>query len=81
LIIQNSVELCNSLKKKSLELEESDENRLRLKILDYFIERNVSDDIFEEVLTIRINDPDPKKLQSKNICTEILEAWKSRRLA
>jgi hypothetical protein len=73
--------LCNSLKKKSLELEESDENRLRLKILDYFIERNVSDDIFEEVLTIRINDPDPKKLQSKNICTEILEAWKSRRLA
>ena len=81
MIIQNSVELCNSLKKKSLELEENDENRLRLKILDYFIDRNVSDDIFEEVLTIRINDPDPKKLQSKNICTEILEAWKSRRLA
>ena len=81
MIRQNSVELCNSLKEQSLALEENDENRLRLKILDFFIDRNVSDDIFEEVLTIRINDPDPTKQQSKDICKEILEAWKSRHLA
>jgi hypothetical protein len=42
-------------------LEETDENRLRVKILDFFIDRNISDDVFEEVLTIRINDPDPTK--------------------
>ena len=81
MIIQNSVELCNSLKEQSLALEENDENRLRLKILDFFIDRNVSDDIFEEVLTIRINDPDPTKQQSKDICKEILKAWKSQHLA
>lgn len=78
--MQYAVELCNTLKGKSLELEESDENRLRLKILDFFIDRNISDDVFEEVLTIRINDPDPTKKQSKDICMEILEAWKSRHL-
>jgi hypothetical protein len=78
--MQHAVELCNKLKGKSLELEESDENRLRLKILDFFIDRNISDDVFEEVLTIRINDPDPTKKQSKDICKEILQAWKSRHL-
>jgi hypothetical protein len=81
LTIQNAVQLCNSLKEKSLELEETNENRLRLKILDFFIDRNIADDIFEEVLTIRINDPDPAKQQSKDICKEILEAWKSRHLS
>jgi hypothetical protein len=81
LTLQKAVELCNTLKNRSLELEDSDENRLRLKILDFFIDRNVADDVFEEVLTIRINDPDPDKQQSKNICKEILEAWKSRHLA
>ena len=75
---QKAVELCNTLKNKSMELEDTNENRLRLKILDFFIDRNISDDVFEEVLTIRINDADLDKQQSKNICKEILEAWKSR---
>jgi hypothetical protein len=39
-----------------MESEDTNENRLRLKILDFFIDRNISDDVFEEVLTIRIND-------------------------
>jgi len=78
LTLQKAVHLCNTLRNKSMELEDTNENRLRLKILDFFIDRNISDDVFEEVLTIRINDPDPAKQQSKNICKEILEAWKSR---
>ena len=49
---------------KRMESEDTNENRLRLKILDFFIDRNISDDVFEEVLTIRINDPDPDKQQT-----------------
>lgn len=79
--LQHAVRLCHTLKDKAMELEETDENRLKMKILDFFIDRNISDDVFEEVLTIRINDPDPTKEPSKNICREILEAWKSRHLA
>jgi hypothetical protein len=42
--------------------------------LDYFINRNVPDEMFEGVLKARLNDPDPAKEQSKVICAEILEA-------
>jgi hypothetical protein len=78
MVMNNAVELCKVLKNEAIENgEESDENKLRLRILDFFITRNVPDDIFEEVLTIRINDPDPEKNLSKVICKEILEAWKS----
>jgi hypothetical protein len=53
-------------------------NNLRLRILDYFITRNISDDMFEELLKARLNDPDPAKEQSKVICAEILETWQNR---
>jgi hypothetical protein len=57
--------------------DDSAVNNLRLRILDFFITRSVSDDIFEEVLKARLNDPDPAKEQSKVICAEILQAWQT----
>jgi len=71
-------ELCQKLKTEAIAKQDaSTANKLRLRILDYFITRNVSDDNFEEVLKARLNDPDPVKKQSKVICAEILEAWRS----
>jgi hypothetical protein len=53
-------------------------NDLRIRILDYFIIHDFSDDIFEDVLKGRLDDPDPAKESSKVICAEILEAWRNR---
>jgi hypothetical protein len=74
-----ATELCQKLKSEAVTRQDASEvNNLRLRILDYFINRNVSDDMFEEVLKARRNDPDPAKEQSKVICAEILEAWQNR---
>lgn len=71
-------ELCQSLKTEaSARQDDSAVNNLRLRILEFFITRNVPDDIFEEVLRARINDPDPAKKESKVICAEILQAWQA----
>ncbi|MBL7124901.1 MAG: hypothetical protein ISS51_02255 [Dehalococcoidales bacterium] len=71
-------ELCQRLKDEAIARQDaSAENNLRLRILDYFITRDVSDDVFEEVLKAQLNDPDPAKEQSKVICAEILEAWRT----
>jgi hypothetical protein len=52
-------------------------NNLRLRILDYFITRNVPDDMFEGILEARLSDPDQAKEASKVICAEILQAWQT----
>ena len=73
-------ELCRKLKSEAIARQDtSAANNLRLRILDYFITRNVPDDTFGEVLKGRLNDPDPAKEQSKVICADILEAWQTRR--
>ena len=73
-------ELCQKLKSEAIARQDTSAvNNLRLRILDYFITRNVPDDEFEGVLRGRLNDPDPDKEQSKVICGQILEAWQNRR--
>ena len=75
----NVTKLCEVLKTEAKASGDASRfNQLKLRILDYFIEREVGDDIFEDVLKARINDPDPAKEESKIICSQILEAWQSR---
>jgi hypothetical protein len=70
--------LCQKLKSETIARQDTDAvNNLRLRILDYFIIRNVPDDMFEGILKTRLNDPDPAKEQSKVICAEILQAWRA----
>lgn len=72
-------ELCRSLRSEAIvKQDKSVDNDLRLRILDYFITHDPLDDVFEEALKTRINDPDPAKEQSRIICTQILEAWQTR---
>jgi hypothetical protein len=72
-------ELCRSLRSEAIvRQDKSVDNELRLRILDYFITRDPSDDVFEEALKTRINDPEPAKEQSRIICAQILEAWQTR---
>lgn len=74
----SATELCQKLKSKAIARQNASAvNKLRLRILDYFITRNVPDDMFEGVLKARLNDLDPDKEQSKVICAEILEAWRT----
>jgi len=69
-------ELCQKLKSEAMARhDDSEVNDLRLRILDYFIINDISDDIFGDVLEARLNDPDPAKELSKVICAEILKAW------
>lgn len=69
----NVRELCQRLKSEAIERQDADEyNDLRLRILDYFIAHDIPDDVFEEVLKDRVNDPDPAKEESKIICAQIL---------
>ena len=72
----SATELCRKLKNKAIVSKETGAvNELRLRILEYFINRDVPDDVFEEALKTRLRDPDPAKEQSKIICAQILEAW------
>ena len=74
----SAIKLCKKLKDEAAAGQDSsDVNNLRLRILDYFITRNIPDDMFEGVLKARLNDPDPAKEQSKVICAEILERWQN----
>lgn len=75
----SATELCQRLKSEAIARQDaSADNDLRLRILDYFIALNPSDDVFEGALKARLNDPDPAKEQSKVICAQILEAWRTR---
>lgn len=75
----SAAELCQKLKSEAVARQDASAvNSLRLRILDYFITRDIPDDMFEGVLESRLNDPDPAKEQSKVICAEILEAWRNR---
>ena len=74
----SATELCQKLKSEAIARQDTSAvNNLRLRILEYFITRNVPDDMFEGILKARLNDPDPAKEQSKVICAEILEAWQT----
>ena len=74
----SATELCQKLKSEAIARQDpSAVNNLRLRILDYFISRNVPDDRFESILKARLNDPDPAKEQSKVICAEMLKAWRT----
>jgi hypothetical protein len=76
--ITSATELCQKLKSEATARQDaSAESNLRLLILDYLINSNIPDDIFQEVLQARLNDPDHAKEQSKIICNEILEAWRN----
>ncbi len=76
----SATELCQKLKSEATARQDASAvNNLRLRILDYFITRNVPDDMFEGILKAHLNDPDPTKEQSKVICAEILQAWQTRR--
>lgn len=71
-------ELCQRLKSEAIaRQDEGPDKDLRLRILDYFIAHDPSDDVFEKVLRARLNDPDPAKEQSKIICAQILEEFVS----
>lgn len=72
-------ELCQRLKSEAMAKQDASAvNDLRLRVLDYFITHDISDDIFEDVLKARLSDPDPAKEQSKVICAEILGAWRTK---
>ena len=74
----SAMQLCQKLKSEAIAKRDAGAvNNLRLRILDYFIDRDVPDDIFAEALESRINDPDPSKEQSKIICAKILESWQT----
>jgi hypothetical protein len=74
----SATELCQKLKSEATARQDTSAvNNLRLRILEYFITRNFPDDMFEGILKARLNDPDPAKEQSKVICVEILEAWRT----
>ena len=75
----SATEVCRKPKSEAVARQDASAvNNLRLRILDYFITRNIPDDTFEGVLKARLNDPDPAKEQSKVICAEILERWQNR---
>jgi len=75
----SATELCQKLKSEVVARQDTSAvNNLKLRILDYFITHDISDDIFEDVLKARLSDPDPTKEPSKVICAEILEAWRTR---
>ncbi len=73
----SAMELCRKLKDEAIaSQDDSVVNSLRLRILDYLIDCDISDDGFEEVLENRISDPNPTKYFSKLICSDILQAWR-----
>lgn len=75
----STVELCQKLKSEAVARQDSSAiNDLRIRILEYFLNKDIPEDIFEDVLEARLNNPDPAKEQSKVICAEILKAWQTR---
>ena len=75
----SAMELCQRLKSEAIARQDaSADNDVRLRILDYFIAQDVSDDTFEAVLKAVANDPDPAVKRVRVICAQILEAWQTR---
>jgi len=72
-------ELCQRLKDSADMGQNIDENGdLRIRILDFLIDKDLNDDKFEKTLRARIADPDPVKQESKVICAEIIREWENR---
>jgi len=53
----------------------SDDKKLEIEILSYFIKRNSSDAEFEAKLARRIRDTSPRAARSRKVCMRILSAW------
>ena len=70
-------EYCQRLRAEITNGELVESDGLRTRILDFFIRNGPTPDKFEELLQARINDSDPAKEESRAICTEILEGWKT----
>ncbi len=51
--------------------------RMKLRTLDFFIERDPSPEAFERMLRERVADSDPQKVLSRGICGQILNTWRS----
>ena len=61
-----ATELCQKLKSEATARQDASAvNNLRLRILDYFITRNVPDDMFEGILKAHLNDPDPPRSRAR----------------
>lgn len=50
---------------------------MKLKILDYLIEREPDARAFEQMLLDRIADPDHRKELSRGVCCQIMNSWRS----
>lgn len=56
--ITSAKELCLRIKSEEIvDQKESAENNLKLRILDYFIAHDLSNDMFERALKARLSDP------------------------
>ena len=69
-------EYCQALRSKILSGDVADEEDLKIRILDFLIEKEIDLDRFERLLRARIDDPDPAKEKSKSVCSQILDGWK-----
>ena len=50
---------------------------MKLRILDFFTERDPTPDVMDSLLRERIADPDPMKELSRGICGQILNSWQA----
>ncbi len=51
--------------------------KMKLRILDHFVQRDPDPDSFEQALLERIADVDPRKELSRGVCCQILNSWRS----
>lgn len=69
---------CKQRKEELLSCIEKKRDRkfvLEIRTLDYFIEKSLSNERFEDTLTKRIKDNNPRMISSVEICKEILRDW------
>jgi len=70
-------EYCQKLRSEIVNKKKTPLNELEIRILDFFIDKNLIPDEFEKLLQVRISDEDLAKEESRAICTEILEGWRN----
>src|SRR5258708_7849764 len=72
-------EFCHVLRANALD-DPNESVVLLLRILDWFIERDPTDQEFRHLLSARIGDRDPLKETSRNVCAYVLSEWRARDL-
>lgn len=50
---------------------------MKLKVLDYFIARDLDAEGFERSLLDRVADTDPAKELSRGVCCQVLNSWRA----